>query len=76
MDPDAALSEGLDAARAVLNDEDEFYPDNLGQDAVKLAEAFIALHEHIDKGGFLPAAWRATAGGHFYGMSGAEVGGE
>lgn len=69
MDPDAALTECLDLANDVLNDEAEFYPDNLGQDAIALAERFIAIHEFITKGGFLPAAWRV-------GRSAAEEGGE
>lgn len=71
MDPDATLATVLDAAREIA-DHHSTHPD----DAMRLADAVLALHGWIDRGGYLPAAWRATAGGHFYGMSGAEVGGE
>ena len=71
MDPDAALAEMLDASRTVISQGGA-----TDEQATYLAERALALHNWIDKGGFLPASWRATAGGHFYGMSGAEVGGE
>ncbi|ABD58206.1 hypothetical protein PBI_COOPER_89 [Mycobacterium phage Cooper] len=59
MDPNAALAELIDYANAVLNDEADTYPDNLGQDATALAERFMGLHTWIVGGGFLPAAWNA-----------------
>lgn len=58
MDPDAALADALDFARDILNDEAPTYPDNLGQDATGLAEKFMALHEWLINGGYLPEQWR------------------
>lgn len=56
-DPNAALADILDLANRVLDDEAEFYPDNLGQDAVALAEAVQNLNTWLAGGGFIPAAW-------------------
>lgn len=61
MDPDAALAEMLEIARqhqAELDDESL----NQHADTGRLADLVVDLHEWIDSGGFLPAAWRATAG--------------
>lgn len=64
MDPDAALAEMLDISHA---DQSEFH-----EDIHRLAELTLALHEWITSGGFLPAAWRANAGGHFLGTEGVQ----
>lgn len=65
MDPDAALAEMLDLARDLIKWDDALiqgdHDPTYGQ-AAELAQAVLALHEWIDHGGFLPAAWRATAG--------------
>ncbi|QFP94706.1 HNH endonuclease [Mycobacterium phage LilMcDreamy] len=74
MDPDALLSDLLDDARGVLARDDQTGTEDAGH--VDLARKVVDLHDWIDRGGFLPQAWRATAGGHFYGGSAAEVGGE
>lgn len=82
MDPNETLRDMVQAADAVLNDEDVFYPDNLGQDAVRLAEGFKALHEWLMAGGFFPAAWNdarirhVDTGNYLPGRSAAEHGGE
>ncbi|APQ42343.1 hypothetical protein PBI_RICH_84 [Mycobacterium phage Rich] len=54
MDPDANLAETLGLARGIM----QFAEDHDAQ-AVRLAELTLALHEWIDRGGFLPAAWSA-----------------
>lgn len=69
MDPNAALADLVSFSNAVLNDEVDTYPDNLGADATRLAEAFQSLHTWLSGGGFLPAAWN-------HGRSAAEHGGE
>lgn len=72
MDPDANLAEALGLARGIVQ-----FADDHDAQAVRLAELVIAQHEWIaEAGGFLPAAWRARVGGHYEGMSAAEVGGE
>ena len=58
MDPDATLNEALEAANAVLDDEDLFYPDNLGADATRLAEAVQNLHVWLTASGSLPKVWQ------------------
>jgi hypothetical protein len=82
MDPDANLAELLDIARqhqAELDDESR----NHHADTGRMAELVLALHEHIDHGGFLPAAWRIRGGfiapgtfDAFFGGSAAEHGAE
>lgn len=62
MDPDETLRGIVESANAVLNDEADTYPDNLGSDATALAEGVQNLHTWLMGGGFLPAAWRASAG--------------
>lgn len=57
MDPNATLAQMLDDARRILDDEADTYPDNIGQDAVSLAEGVVALHGWLAGRGFLPAAW-------------------
>jgi hypothetical protein len=60
MDPDAALAEALDAARAILADIDRLeQPDTAIDHGApgELAERFIALHDWLRQGGFLPADW-------------------
>lgn len=64
MDPDAALTELLDIARAI----DNAYA-LTGDQAVDMAVRFLGLHEWLTGGGYLPAAWRN-------GASAAEHGGE
>lgn len=56
MDPNANLNEQLELAKTInetLDGEKELNSD----DAVRLAELVIALHEWITNGGFKPAAW-------------------
>ncbi|QBI96445.1 hypothetical protein SEA_DONNY_87 [Mycobacterium phage Donny] len=57
MDPDANLAEQLGLARGIVQFAEDHDPQ-----AVRLAELVVSLHEWIDRGGFLPAAWQATAG--------------
>lgn len=56
MDPDATLAELRRMAKthAVMGDP--------------LGVAFEDLDRWITNGGFLPTAWRATAGAHYHGM--------
>jgi hypothetical protein len=49
MDPDACLAEMLDLARAA---------EQLGDEAHRLAELTISMHEWLSRQGFLPAAWK------------------
>lgn len=61
MDPDAALAELLDLARAhqaELDDEST----SPHADTGRMADLVLALHEWIDRGGYIPTAWQATAG--------------
>lgn len=51
MDPNAALAEALDAARAIQDGDEEWHT------ADKLAERLLALDEWLTKGGFLPGRW-------------------
>lgn len=63
MDPNANLREQLALARSLIsqNDADENDGGTIDVcDATRLAELVVALHEWIDGGGFLPAAWRKT----------------
>ena len=60
MDPDTALAEIVELAAAVLDDEDDFYPDNLGADGTQLAEKVQALNNWLSNGGFLPARWKGA----------------
>jgi len=52
MDPDEALKEMLDIARA---DHSEFH-----DDIHRLADLTLGLHEWLSKGGMLPAAWHLS----------------
>lgn len=72
MDPNAALAEALGLAR-LMTDAEEI--DN--NDARRLGDLVISLHEWIDRGGFLPAAWvndidlaGETDGEHYARMNG------
>lgn len=59
MDPDAALAELLDIARA---HQDELDDESRSQhaDTGRMADLVMDLHDWLaDKGGFLPAAWSA-----------------
>lgn len=61
MDPALALANAREAAERVLDDTAITYPDNLGQDAVMLAEAFQALDGWLASGGMLPGAWHLAS---------------
>lgn len=57
MDPDEALKNALDAARAVTDDT----TDTINSDeANTLAEAMLSLHGWLSSGGMLPAAWHLS----------------
>lgn len=57
MDPNATHEIALGIARKIIADrEDEVTAG--AHDGEELAEAFVALHEWLAKGGFLPDAWR------------------
>ncbi|AGU92108.1 HNH endonuclease [Mycobacterium phage Bane1] len=59
MDPNAALAEALDIARAhqaELDDESA----NHHADTGRLADLVVGLHEFLSTGGFFPAAWTAS----------------
>jgi hypothetical protein len=51
MDPTANLAEQLALAETLLEE-------SIGDDADRLAELVLALHEWIVKGGFFPDQWR------------------
>lgn len=55
MDPNANLREQITLASRIIYDEGA-NPD----DAVRLAELVEALHEWIDRGGFLPDRWEVA----------------
>lgn len=65
MDPNANLSEQLQAARALLamkcvgtaNECHAMTENQMAEEAPRLAELVIALHEWISAGGFLPDTW-------------------
>lgn len=54
MDPDVTLAEIIDLARGDL--------EQYGDEVHELAAKVLALNDWILGGGFLPAAWQATAG--------------
>lgn len=54
VDPNAALAELLDLARA---DQSEF-----NDDIHRMAELVLAFHEHLAGGGYPPAAWQEPTG--------------
>lgn len=56
MDPNAALAEALDIARAHQAELDDESVNNHA-DTGRLADLVVGLHEFITGGGFLPAAW-------------------
>lgn len=56
MDPSQTLADLLGSAREILAAE-ESSPEPPSDDTVALAERVLALHEWIERGGFLPAAW-------------------
>lgn len=61
MDPDAALAELLDIARAhqaELDDESR----NQHADTGQMADLVVDLHDWLAGGGFLPAAWASGRG--------------
>jgi hypothetical protein len=53
MDPTANLAEQLDLANSILHDGVEG-----PEDSERLAELVLALHDWINKGGFLPNQWK------------------
>lgn len=62
MDPDAALAELLDLARAHQAELDDESTNNHA-DTGQMADLVLGLHDWLSTGGFLPAAWavgRAT----------------
>jgi len=65
MDPDENLRKQLRIARRVLGaseaPDDALRPDEWRDDATRLAELAVALHEWIVGRGFLPAAWQPKA---------------
>ena len=84
MDPNALLDEILSNARALEtrdNERDDMVSHSAADDAEMaylLAQQVIDLHEWLEKGGFLPTAWKggqeagvpkvpATAGGLYFG---------
>ena len=54
MDPNANLEEQLRLAQRIQNDPSE---DGDAHAADRLAELVIALHDWLNRGGFLPDAW-------------------
>jgi hypothetical protein len=62
MDPNANWEELLQIATTIIAAEEacsEADIDRSGDaDAIRLAELVLALNEWIQKGGFLPAAWK------------------
>lgn len=50
MDPNTALQELLDLARATIATSTD-------ESALRLADQIIDMHEWCSKGGFFPAAW-------------------
>lgn len=64
MDPDATLAELRGLCARVQAEQ------RISQaDVDRAAELFTGLDGWIMRGGYLPAEWRANAGGHFYGMT-------
>lgn len=63
MDPAATLDQIRAYCRALLDDESPDYnPDNLGQDAIGLAEAVQNLDRWLSQGGFTPQQWATLRG--------------
>jgi acyl carrier protein len=54
MDPNANWEEQLEIAERLLQGRLPFHE----VDSLRLAELVLALNEWIQKGGFLPAAWK------------------
>ena len=59
VDPNAALAELLDLARSVDVDRADVGDDRT---APRMAELFLALHEHLASGKWPPAAWEEPMG--------------
>jgi len=61
MDPDANLEEQLSLAQSIIEgdnvDPEGHHVVSSPEDAERLAELVLALHEWIQKGGALPSAW-------------------
>lgn len=53
MDATANLAEQLDLAKSILHDGVEG-----AENTERLAELVLALHDWINKGGFLPDQWK------------------
>jgi hypothetical protein len=58
MDPNTNLKEQLELAKAMIEAYEEEDGNGIDQDdANRLAELVLALHEWLGKGGFKPQAW-------------------
>jgi hypothetical protein len=58
MDPTANLTEQLSIARSLLDVHGvAMSPDDVADNAERLAELVVALDEWLRKGGFLPDPW-------------------
>jgi hypothetical protein len=61
MDPDANLEEQLSLAQSIIEgdnvDPEGHHVAPSPEDAERLAELVLALHEWIQKGGAMPAVW-------------------
>jgi hypothetical protein len=58
MDPDANLNEQLELAQEIVDSEDTGF--NHHEQAWRLAELVLALHEWMCRGGFSPEPWQVT----------------
>lgn len=59
MDPDIALRNLLELAKKCIADYEDPNSNGIDQDeANDLAMGVLDLHQWIEKGGFLPEAWR------------------
>jgi hypothetical protein len=58
MDPNANLKEQLELAKAMIVAYEDSESNGIDQDdANRLAELVLALHEWLGNGGFKPQAW-------------------
>jgi len=63
MDPNQALRDALEAARAIIAARDTYGGNGAEpslEDVETLAERVLALDEWITGGGFLPEAWASS----------------
>lgn len=60
MDPDEVLRNMVERARGLIATSDDV-------EVLKLSDEVLDMHDWLSKGGFLPAAWTATASGRVRG---------